>query len=128
MYVVNRKSSQLFRLASQFGCVSDMSYIAMYYYKTLRYREAVSVLEKTKEISLEILGICQHNAGDLQAAHFSYHQARRQIQYNKIGAANRQRMVDLNLPTFDADTRYSQREKHTVRNGLYYTVTYHDYS
>lgn len=240
MYVVNRKSSQLFRLASQFGCVSDMSYIAMYYYKTLRYREAVSVLEKTKkmlakpylmyeghvdhnsyseavggqslstkmrkalardivlgtkicyinelipeqnndlsllyippfvllhmlecfiykqsnndssfykaynnlkdlvhhdennliplnlrDISLEILGICQHNAGDLQAAHFSYHQARRQIQFNKIGAANRQRMVDLNLPTFDADTRYSQREKHTVRNGLYYTVTYHDYS
>uniref|UniRef100_K1R3Q2 Uncharacterized protein n=1 Tax=Magallana gigas TaxID=29159 RepID=K1R3Q2_MAGGI len=41
-------SSHMLILAAKFGCVSDMLYIAMYYYKTLRYRKALSVIEMTK--------------------------------------------------------------------------------
>lgn len=38
----------MLKFAAKFGCVSDMLYVVMYYYKTLRYREALSVLEMTK--------------------------------------------------------------------------------
>uniref|UniRef100_K1RE49 Uncharacterized protein n=1 Tax=Magallana gigas TaxID=29159 RepID=K1RE49_MAGGI len=38
----------MLKLAGKFGYVSDMLYIAMYYNKTLRYREALYVLEMTK--------------------------------------------------------------------------------
>ncbi|XP_052711983.1 uncharacterized protein LOC128186239 [Crassostrea angulata] len=48
MYIADKKSCHMLKLAAKFGCVSDMLYIAMYYYKTLRYREALSVIEMTK--------------------------------------------------------------------------------
>ncbi|XP_052691131.1 uncharacterized protein LOC128169001 [Crassostrea angulata] len=48
MYIADKQSCQLLKLAAKFGRVSDMLYIAMYYYKTLRYREALSVIEMTK--------------------------------------------------------------------------------
>ena len=38
----------MLKLAAKFGCVSDLLYIAMYFYKTLRHREALSVIEMTK--------------------------------------------------------------------------------
>lgn len=40
---------QMFELAAKSGCVSDMLYVAMFYHRTLRYRKAFSVVEKTKE-------------------------------------------------------------------------------
>nr|XP_019919930.2 uncharacterized protein LOC109617724 [Crassostrea gigas] len=48
MYIADKISCHMLKLAAKFGCISDMLYIAMYYYKTLRYREALSVLEMTK--------------------------------------------------------------------------------
>ncbi|XP_052703470.1 uncharacterized protein LOC128179849 [Crassostrea angulata] len=48
MYIADKMSCHMLKLATKFGLVSDMLYIAMYYYKTLRYREALSVLEMTK--------------------------------------------------------------------------------
>jgi tetratricopeptide (TPR) repeat protein len=40
----------MLKLAAKFGCISDRLYLAMYYYKTLRYTEALSVIEMTKVI------------------------------------------------------------------------------
>nr|XP_022336208.1 uncharacterized protein LOC111132674 [Crassostrea virginica] len=51
--------------------------------------------EKLKNISWEILGICQEIAGNYQAALFSYHQALRHLGYPKIQTATIQRIKDL---------------------------------
>nr|XP_034328047.1 uncharacterized protein LOC105319340 [Crassostrea gigas] len=48
LYIVDKISCHLLKLAANFGFVSDMLYIAMYYYKTFRCREALSVLDLTK--------------------------------------------------------------------------------
>nr|XP_034303454.1 uncharacterized protein LOC117681750 isoform X1 [Crassostrea gigas] len=48
MYIADKMSCHMLKLAAKLGCVSDMLYIAIYYYKTLRYREALSVIEMTK--------------------------------------------------------------------------------
>nr|XP_034322928.1 uncharacterized protein LOC117688747 [Crassostrea gigas] len=48
MYIADKLSCHMLKLAAKFGCISDMVYIAMYYYKTLKYREALSVIEMTK--------------------------------------------------------------------------------
>ncbi|XP_052699192.1 uncharacterized protein LOC128176718 [Crassostrea angulata] len=48
VYIAHKMSRHMLKLAAKFGYVSDMLYIAMYYYKTLRYREALSVIEMTK--------------------------------------------------------------------------------
>ena len=38
----------MLKLAVKFGFVSDLMFVAMYHYKTLRYRAALSVIETTK--------------------------------------------------------------------------------
>ena len=38
----------MLKLSAKFGFVSDLLYIALYYHKTLRYKEALSVIEMTK--------------------------------------------------------------------------------
>ncbi|XP_062571100.1 uncharacterized protein LOC134233126 [Saccostrea cucullata] len=48
VYMVNKTSTYMLKLASKFGCISDMLFIAMFYYKTLRYKDAISILEMTK--------------------------------------------------------------------------------
>ncbi|XP_056016609.1 uncharacterized protein LOC125673972 [Ostrea edulis] len=48
MYIADRMSCHMLKLTATFGCISDRLYIAMYYYKTLRYTEALSVIEMTK--------------------------------------------------------------------------------
>ncbi|XP_065944503.1 uncharacterized protein [Magallana gigas] len=48
MYIADKQSCHMLKLAAKIGCISDMLYIAMYYYKTLRYREALSFIEMTK--------------------------------------------------------------------------------
>ena len=48
MYIAERMSCHMLKLASKFGCISDMMYIAMYYYKTFRHREALYVTEMIK--------------------------------------------------------------------------------
>ncbi|XP_062579069.1 uncharacterized protein LOC134240990 [Saccostrea cucullata] len=49
MYLTDKLSCRLLRLAAKFGCISDMLFIAMYYYKTLRYDKALAVIEMTKD-------------------------------------------------------------------------------
>nr|XP_034322927.1 uncharacterized protein LOC117688746 [Crassostrea gigas] len=48
VYIAYKMSCHMLKLAARFGCISDMFYIAIYYYKTFRYREALSVIEMTK--------------------------------------------------------------------------------
>jgi hypothetical protein len=48
MYMADRMSCRMLKLTAKFGCISDRLYIAMYYYKILRYTEAFSVIEMTK--------------------------------------------------------------------------------
>uniref|UniRef100_K1R8P9 Uncharacterized protein C3orf59 n=1 Tax=Magallana gigas TaxID=29159 RepID=K1R8P9_MAGGI len=48
MYIADKQYCHMLKLAAKLGRVSDRLFIAMYYYKTLRYREALYVLEKTK--------------------------------------------------------------------------------
>ena len=48
MYIADKRSCYMLKLAAKFGFVSDLLYIAMYFYKTFRHREALSVIEMTK--------------------------------------------------------------------------------
>ncbi|XP_065927919.1 uncharacterized protein [Magallana gigas] len=48
LYIVDKLSCHMLKLTAKFGYVSDFLYIAMYYYKTFRYREALSVIDLTK--------------------------------------------------------------------------------
>nr|XP_034314518.1 uncharacterized protein LOC117684859 [Crassostrea gigas] len=41
-------ADKMLQAAAKSGCISDMLFNAMFYYKTLRYRKAVNVLEMTK--------------------------------------------------------------------------------
>ena len=42
MYIADRMSCNMLKLAAKFGFISDVAYIAMFYYKMSRYREACS--------------------------------------------------------------------------------------
>ncbi|XP_062578692.1 uncharacterized protein LOC134240632 [Saccostrea cucullata] len=48
VYIANKVSSYMVKLATKYGCISHMLFIAMFYYKALRYKEAILVLEMTK--------------------------------------------------------------------------------
>ncbi|XP_062576625.1 uncharacterized protein LOC134238515 [Saccostrea cucullata] len=47
-YITDKISCNMLKLAARFGCISDALYLAMYYYKTSRYTEALSIIEMTK--------------------------------------------------------------------------------
>ncbi|XP_078320208.1 uncharacterized protein LOC144621267 [Crassostrea virginica] len=48
MYIADRMSCHMLKLTAKFGCISDMMYIAMFYCKTFRYREALYITEMIK--------------------------------------------------------------------------------
>jgi hypothetical protein len=48
LYIADRMSWNILKLTAKFGCISDRLFLAMYFYKTLRYTEALSVIEMTK--------------------------------------------------------------------------------
>nr|XP_022296382.1 uncharacterized protein LOC111106129 [Crassostrea virginica] len=48
MYIADKRSCYILKLSAKFGFISDLLYIAMYFYLTSRHREALSVIEKTK--------------------------------------------------------------------------------
>ena len=48
MYIDDRIPYHMLKIAAKFGCISDMMYIAMHYYKTLRYRDALSITQIIK--------------------------------------------------------------------------------
>ncbi|XP_062596416.1 uncharacterized protein LOC134257842 [Saccostrea cucullata] len=47
-YRADKISCHMLKLAAKFGFVTDMMYIAMYYYKTLRYKETLNIIEIIK--------------------------------------------------------------------------------
>lgn len=48
IYIVDKISCQMLRLAAKFGYVFDILYIAIYYYKSFRYKKAASILKLAK--------------------------------------------------------------------------------
>ena len=48
MYIADKRSCYMLKLAAKFGYVSDLLYSAMYFYQTSRHREALSVIEMAK--------------------------------------------------------------------------------
>ena len=48
MYIADKRSCYMLKLAVKFECVSNLLYNAMYLYKTFRHREALSVIELAK--------------------------------------------------------------------------------
>nr|XP_022297686.1 uncharacterized protein LOC111107037 [Crassostrea virginica] len=48
MYIADKRSCYMLKLAAKFGPVSDLLYIAMYFYQTSRHRGALSVIDMTK--------------------------------------------------------------------------------
>nr|XP_022315410.1 uncharacterized protein LOC111119496 [Crassostrea virginica] len=48
LYITDRISCHMLKLVAKFGCISDMMYIAMHFYKALRYRDALSITEIIK--------------------------------------------------------------------------------
>ncbi|XP_062595251.1 uncharacterized protein LOC134256584, partial [Saccostrea cucullata] len=47
-YRSDKISCHLLKLAAKFGCISEILYLAIYYYKTQRYSEVLSLIEETK--------------------------------------------------------------------------------
>ena len=48
-YIADKMSCHMLKLAVEFGCISDIVYIAMHYYKVFRYQKALSIIQKTKD-------------------------------------------------------------------------------
>ncbi|XP_078322104.1 uncharacterized protein LOC111112405 [Crassostrea virginica] len=48
MYIADRMSCHMLKLAAKFGFISNMMYIAMFYCKTFRFREAMYITEMIK--------------------------------------------------------------------------------
>nr|XP_022299927.1 uncharacterized protein LOC111108380 [Crassostrea virginica] len=48
VYIADKRSCYMLKLVAKFGSVSDLLYIAMYFYQTSRHRVALSVIEMTK--------------------------------------------------------------------------------
>ena len=61
----------------------------------VHHDQAVLVNVTLRDISWEILGICQEIAGDYQAALYSYQQALEQPPFNSIQTATRHRIRSL---------------------------------
>ncbi|XP_062586860.1 uncharacterized protein LOC134248484 [Saccostrea cucullata] len=47
-YRADKISCHMLKLAAKFGCIADMLYMAMFYYKTLRYIKALSAIKMIK--------------------------------------------------------------------------------
>ena len=48
MYFAYKRPCFMLKLAVKFGFVSDLLYIALYFYKKFRHRESLSVIGMTK--------------------------------------------------------------------------------
>nr|XP_022304301.1 uncharacterized protein LOC111111548 [Crassostrea virginica] len=48
MYIADRMSCHMLKLAAKFGCINDMMYIAMFHCKTFRFRKALYITEMIK--------------------------------------------------------------------------------
>ncbi|XP_062598889.1 uncharacterized protein LOC134260338 [Saccostrea cucullata] len=60
-YRIDKISCHMLKLAAKFGCISDMSFLAMYYYKTSRYMESLSIIEMIKVKIAQPYVICRYD-------------------------------------------------------------------
>ncbi|XP_061179473.1 uncharacterized protein LOC133188110 [Saccostrea echinata] len=60
-YSADKKTCHMLKLAAKFGFISDMVYIAMYYYRTKRYKEALRTIKITKDRLAQPHLICNAN-------------------------------------------------------------------
>ena len=65
-----------------------------------------------KDISWEILGICQHMTGNHKAALYSYRQSLKQFPLHKIDTATQKRIQDLNI--IDTPTQKRIQDLNTI--------------
>lgn len=49
IYMARKVASSLFKLSSNIGCVSEILYLAMYYYKYYEYEKSLRILNKAQE-------------------------------------------------------------------------------
>ncbi|XP_062614135.1 uncharacterized protein LOC134275866, partial [Saccostrea cucullata] len=47
-YITDKISCNMLKLVAKIGCISDALYLAIYYYRTCNYTEALSIIEMTK--------------------------------------------------------------------------------
>ncbi|XP_062569141.1 uncharacterized protein LOC134231223 [Saccostrea cucullata] len=52
VYIADRMSHRLLKLSAKFGLMSNMVFMAMYYYKTMRFVDALFVIKTTKVLEL----------------------------------------------------------------------------
>ena len=48
MYITDKNCCYMLKLAAKFGCISDLLYIAMNFYKSFKHREALAIIEIIK--------------------------------------------------------------------------------
>ncbi|XP_062572947.1 uncharacterized protein LOC134234916 [Saccostrea cucullata] len=60
-YRADKISRHMLKLAAKFGCITDMLYMCMYYYKALRYMEALNIIEMIKVKLAQPYVICLDN-------------------------------------------------------------------
>ncbi|XP_062617040.1 uncharacterized protein LOC134278765 [Saccostrea cucullata] len=48
-YSADKLARNMLKLAAKTDCISDLLYLGIYYYKTFRFKEALSVIKKTKD-------------------------------------------------------------------------------
>lgn len=91
-----------------------------------------SIPQHCKDISWEILGICQHFAGDRKAALYSFEQSLLEDSFHKITTATRQRIDDLHFSewlylktnVFKNNAMFSFKRKKLFLNKTYSCICY----
>ena len=65
--------------------------------KLVHNHKDVYIINELRDISWQILGICQQMTGDFEAAKYSYKQSTKQYQYHQIQYATHKRIQDMNM-------------------------------
>lgn len=55
-YRTRKVASSLFKLSSTLGCVSEILYLAMYYYKYYEYEKSLRILQRARRHKRECVG------------------------------------------------------------------------
>nr|XP_022315408.1 uncharacterized protein LOC111119494 [Crassostrea virginica] len=117
-YINELTTEQQFALQNNSDVLSIPLFVLLHFVEFLCYRHIDTTLAQTaleelqvlvhhdqglyvsdfnRDISWEILGICQQMTGNLQAALFSYQQSCTQYPFNKIQTASQMRIQDLHI-------------------------------
>ncbi|XP_062619057.1 uncharacterized protein LOC134280633 [Saccostrea cucullata] len=118
-FALERISCNILKLAGRIGCVSDLLYLALYYYRIewlsvlsyyrlgnqSLYQQSLSdfktlllyddwryIPTHQRDLAWQILGICQHVVGDLYGALYSYQESLKQEPCHQIQKATETRI------------------------------------